>query len=139
VLAVAAGGVLGAEARYGISLLMPREPAGFPWSTLVINASGCALIGVLMTVTRPTTAYAGVRQLTRPFLGIGVLGGYTTFSAYAVDVQALLVADRPAVALAYLLATPLAALSAVWSATSITRRTLRRGPGAPGQTPTAAT
>lgn len=120
--AVAAGGVIGAEARYGLTTLQGNPPS-FPWTTIGINISGCLLIGVLMAVVFELTA---PHRLLRPFLGIGVLGGFTTFSTYAVDVRTLLAADRPAVALGYLLLTPLAALVAVWAGARITRSLISR-------------
>jgi fluoride exporter len=107
---VAAGGVLGALARYGIGLAVPHPPRGFPWATFAINVSGCLLIGVLMVLI--TDVWPGHRLL-RPFLGTGLLGGYTTFSTYVVDVQHLLAAGAAGTALAYLAGTLLAALVAV--------------------------
>jgi CrcB protein len=122
--AVATGGVLGAEARYGAGLLLPHAAEAFPWSTLLVNALGCLLIGVLMVLLTATTA---PHPLIRPFLGVGVLGGFTTFSTYAVDVQRLLLAHRPGVAAAYLAATMAAALVAVWSGATAARALLARG------------
>lgn len=107
---VAAGGVLGALARYGIGLAVPHPPSGFPWATFAINVSGCLLIGVLMVLV--TDVWPGHRLL-RPFLGTGLLGGYTTFSTYVVDVQHLLAAGAARTALTYLVGTLLAALVAV--------------------------
>jgi len=52
---IAGGGVLGAEARYGVSVMVPHAPTAFPWSTLLINAAGCVLIGVLMVVITEVT------------------------------------------------------------------------------------
>jgi fluoride exporter len=120
VAAIAAGGVLGSLARYAVSGL-----GGWPWWTLVVNASGCLLIGVLMAVVRHRTA---PHPLLRPFLGVGVLGGYTTFSAYAVDVQRLLVSGRSEVALAYFVVTPVLALLAVWLGSAAARAVLGRRP-----------
>jgi CrcB protein len=60
----------------------------------------------------------------RPFFGTGVLGGFTTFSTYAVDIQRLIDAHHPRTALAYLFATLLGALAAVWLAVAATRRAL---------------
>jgi CrcB protein len=120
---VAAGGVVGAEARYGAGLLLPHPPDAFPWSTLLVNALGCLLIGVLMVVLTETTA---PHRLVRPFLGVGVLGGFTTFSTYAVDVQRLLVAHRAGPALAYLAGTMVAALVAVWLGATTTRALVAR-------------
>ncbi|MFD0341808.1 fluoride efflux transporter FluC [Streptomyces sp. NPDC127117] len=118
---VALGGALGACARYGASLLWPTAPGGFPWTTLVVNAVGCAVIGVFMVViSEAWTAH----RLVRPFFGTGVLGGFTTFSTYAVDIQRLLDGGRALAGTAYLGLTLFAALAAVWSAVWATRRVL---------------
>jgi fluoride exporter len=116
--AVAAGGVVGAAARHGISVAMPHGPDGWPWSTFLINASGCLLIGVLMVLILEVWV---ANRLVRPFLGVGVLGGYTTFSTYGVEAQQLIGAGRPGLALAYLGATVVAALVAVLLGISATR------------------
>ena len=118
--AVAIGGVLGAEARYGLARALPHHVGAFPWSTVVINASGCALIGLLMAVLgeRERTP-----RLARPFIGVGVLGGYTTFSTFAVDVELLLVTHREFVALAYVVTTVVTATLAVSGATRLAART----------------
>jgi len=101
-LTVAVGGVLGAEARYGIATGLPSSGSAFPWATVVTNISGCLLIGLLMsflaTLARP-------RRLLRPFLGVGVLGGYTTYSTFAVDAERLLRAGRALAALGYVTVT----------------------------------
>jgi CrcB protein len=121
--AVAAGGVLGAEARAGIAAGLPVPTGGCPVATLLINATGCLLIGVLMVLV----AEAGRgHPLARPFLGVGVLGGFTTFSGYAVDAQRLLAGGHPATAAAALVATPALALLAVAGAATATRAVLRR-------------
>jgi fluoride exporter len=113
---------LGAEARYALTLLNGDRPS-FTWVTLVENVTGCFLIGVLMAVLLQLTA---PHRLLRPFLGVGVLGGYTTFSAYAGEVRVLLADERVVAALIYLAATPVVALIAVWAAMRTTRATLDR-------------
>lgn len=105
-VAVSAGGALGALARYGIGLAAP-----FPWATFGINVTGCLLIGALLVAV---TARPRVHPLTRPFLGTGFLGGYTTFSTYAVDVHVLVGAGRVVEAAGYLVGTLVAALVATW-------------------------
>lgn len=116
--AIAAGGVIGACARFGATELWPTVTGGFPWTTFWINVTGCALMGVLMVlITEWTTAH----PLVRPFLGTGVLGGYTTFSSSSVDAQRLIDAGRAGTALGYLGATLAAALLAVWAAAALTR------------------
>ncbi|MDP4500972.1 FluC/FEX family fluoride channel [Nonomuraea turcica] len=118
--AISAGGVLGALARYGVSLALPHAPTGFPWSTFLINVSGCLLIGVLMVLVNEMRT----GRLLRPFWGVGVLGGYTTFSTYIIDIHQAMRAGAPGVALAYLLATLVAALLAVWAGTAMTAQVL---------------
>lgn len=124
--AIAVGAVLGAEARYGLSLWLPHGSGEFPWSTLIVNVSGCALMGVLMGCLRELGA---APRLIGPFLGTGVLGGYTTFSTYTVEIQQLLLAGRWATALGYLMATVAAALLAVWAAMAITAWLTTHRPG----------
>jgi CrcB protein len=97
---------------------MPTPPGGVPWTTLGINVLGCLLIGLLIAVAvlrRP-------HPLLRPFLGTGVLGGFTTFSGYAVDGLGLLVDGRPGPAAAYLGGTLAGALGATWLGLACGRR-----------------
>ncbi|GAA1372450.1 fluoride efflux transporter CrcB [Streptomyces beijiangensis] len=119
VAVVALGGAIGASARYGASLIWTTAPGSFPWTTLVVNAVGCAVIGVFMVLI---TEMWSVHRLVRPFFGTGVLGGFTTFSTYAVDIQKLVAGGEARTGLAYLALTLLTALAAVWTAVSLTRR-----------------
>ncbi|XVS65946.1 fluoride efflux transporter FluC [Actinosynnema sp. CA-299493] len=107
VAAVALGGGIGGVTRHGLSALVPG-----PWGTLLINVVGCALIGVLMVLV------PRLHPLARPFLGIGVLGGFTTFSGYALDAVRL----GGLTALAYLSGTLLLALGATFTAMAATRK-----------------
>lgn len=100
--AIALGGVIGAEARYGLAEAIPHAAGTFPWATLVTNLAGSLLIGVLMAVL---ASRARRPQLARPFFGVGILGGFTTFSTYALDLRELLGHHHPASAAAYLLVT----------------------------------
>ncbi|MEU8785619.1 CrcB family protein [Streptomyces sp. NPDC048637] len=118
---VAVGGGIGAAARYGAALLWPTGKGSFPWTTLGVNAVGCALMGVLMVLI---TEVWSAHRLVRPFLGTGILGGFTTFSTYAVDIQRLIGAGHPAEAMAYLAGTVVAALAAVGGAVTGTRALL---------------
>ncbi|MEU9287155.1 fluoride efflux transporter CrcB [Streptomyces sp. NPDC048275] len=120
---VALGGGIGATARYGAALLWPTQTGGFPWTTFWVNVVGCAVIGVFMVVITEVWA---AHRLVRPFFGTGVLGGFTTFSTYAVDIQRLIDAGHVGTGLAYLAATLFAALAAVWLAVTATRRALAR-------------
>lgn len=124
VAACSLGGVIGAEARYGISRAMTHPPDAFPWATLLINVLGCLLIGVLMVVL--TRVLRAPNHLLRPFLGVGVLGGFTTYSTFAVDAHQLLLANRPFVALAYVLSTLVLCAAAVYVGTKLPARLVRR-------------
>ncbi|WP_204043588.1 FluC/FEX family fluoride channel [Acrocarpospora phusangensis] len=119
--AIAAGGVLGALARYGVATAIPHPPGGFPWSTFLVNVSGCLLIGILMVLV--TEVWTG--RLLRPFLGVGVLGGYTTFSTYVLDIHQAMTAGSAHVALAYLAGTLVAAVLAAWAGMAVTSWVLR--------------
>lgn len=119
VATVALGGAVGACARYGIELAWPTPSGGFPWATMVVNVSGCAVMGALMVAL--TELWVGHRFL-RPLLGTGVLGGYTTFSTFAGDVDGLADGGHLAPALGYLLTTPVLVLITTWTAAALTRR-----------------
>jgi CrcB protein len=118
--AVALGGALGALARHGLGLAVGPAGTGWPWATLTANLSGSLLLGVLLVLVERGRG----SRLARPFLGVGVLGGYTTMSTYGVETQQLLLAGRPGLAAGYACATLLGALAAVWAGAAMTRRLL---------------
>ena len=120
--AVAVGGAIGALARWGVDRLVEaggRHPVS---ATLLVNLVGCFLMGVLVSYVLSHPARHG---LWRPFLGVGVLGGFTTFSAFAVDTVVLVRDGDAAWALAYLLASVAGSLASVWVGFAV-GRTLRR-------------
>jgi CrcB protein len=108
---IAAGGALGSLGRWGVNQALPPVASGFPWATLLENVTGALALGALMTLI--VDVWPPNRYL-RPFLGVGVLGGYTTFSTYMLDTHALLVAGRAGPAAAYLFGTLMSGLLAVW-------------------------
>jgi CrcB protein len=116
--AIALGGVIGAESRYGLGQLMPHTAASWPWATLVINLTGSLLLGLLMGLLGRR---ARPHALLRPFFGVGILGGYTTFSTYALDAERLLQAGRDGVALGYLTATLVGGIAMVACGLLLTR------------------
>jgi fluoride exporter len=107
---VAAGGMLGASARYAAGLAWPTRSGEVPWTTLGVNVLGCLLIGVLMVFV---VEVGGAHPLLRPFAGVGVLGGFTTFSTYAVDTTRLLDDGHAGLAFGYWAGTLVLALAAV--------------------------
>ncbi len=117
--AVAIGGGIGALARYELTTTWPTAPGQFPWTTFFVNVTGCLLIGVLMVLV---TEVRVAHHLVRPFLGVGVLGGFTTFSTYTVEIHGLLKPGSAGMALAYLGGTLLTAGLAVITGVAVTRR-----------------
>ena len=97
-LAAAVGGALGAPARWAVGEAIPS--ATWPVATLLVNLSGCLLVGVLLAVL---SARPRARPWLRPFLATGVLGGWTTYSTFAVDVVRLAEAGAWGVAGGYVL------------------------------------
>jgi fluoride exporter len=115
---IAAGGILGALARQSLQTAFPHPAGGFDWTMLGINVAGCGLIGVLMVAI---TEVRHAHRLTASFLGVGVLGGFTSFSTYIIDIQKSIGAGAPQIALAYLAATLATALLAVAAGMTLTR------------------
>jgi CrcB protein len=126
VAAVSAGGALGALARHGLDVLWPASTPGVSWTILAVNVSGSLLIGLL---TELVAHRWSANRFVRPFWGVGFLGGYTTFSAYAMDVVTALERGAAQIALAYLALTLAGALTAAWAASSLAHRFLARAGG----------
>lgn len=103
-LAVAVGGALGSVARVGVGAVLPATPQGWPVATMLANVSGALLLAVLVTRVRAPRLQA--------LLGTGLLGAWTTFSTFAVELDVLL-GTRPLVAGAYAATSVLAGLAAV--------------------------
>ncbi|MGC1207913.1 MAG: CrcB family protein [Ornithinimicrobium sp.] len=107
---VSCGGAAGALLRAGVEQLLGGQAGGFPWSTLGINASGSFALAMLtvLSVTLPAAWWV------KPALGTGVLGGFTTFSAYVVMAQVIQLGGALGVAVAYVVLTPVACVAAAW-------------------------
>jgi fluoride exporter len=108
-LAVAAGGLVGSELRYGLGLAFPEIPGSIPWVMLWINAAGSFVLAALTTawMARPGTAF-----WLRAGLGPGLLGSFTTFSAVVFAVDQLARAGQHPVWVAYLALSLLLGLGA---------------------------
>lgn len=120
-LLVFLGGGLGAMLRYGAALLVAArgtglgpEAAAFPWATLAVNLVGSFLIGVLAGLL------AG-RETARLVLVTGLLGGFTTFSAFSLDTLTLLGSGRAGFALGYVAASVVGGLALAWLGAHTTR------------------
>jgi CrcB protein len=119
ILLVAAGGALGAVARYLVaSAVAQRVGVEWPWGTLLINLSGCLLISLFLGAGAGRIADSNLRYL----LPIGFVGAYTTFSSYEYEVLRLFELGRAGPALAYVLASNLLGFLAVAAGAWIARR-----------------
>lgn len=119
VLWVALGGGLGAAARYGINVWAGRAFGGeFPWQTLIVNVFGCFVMGVL---TGLMALKLNASTETRAFLTTGILGGFTTFSAFSLDFALLFERKAYLAAGAYAAASVLFSLIAVFAGLQLMR------------------
>jgi fluoride exporter len=114
-LVVGVGGAIGAVARWALTEAFPAEAGRFPWTTLLINAGGAALLAAL-----PLLPAARRHSWVGLLVGTGILGGFTTMSAASVDTLTLLRDQHIGVALTYWLGTLLAALAAVLAVDRLT-------------------
>jgi fluoride exporter len=107
--AVAAGGLVGTELRYGLGVLFPETAGAVPWTTLGINVAGSFVLGMLTTIwiARPHTAF-----WLRAAIGPGLLGSFTTFSAVVGSVDQLARGGLHAVWVLYLSLSVLLGLGA---------------------------
>jgi len=119
ILLVAAGGALGAVARYLVAVAFAqRFGVEWPWGTLFINVSGCALIAFLLGAGTARLMETNLRYL----LPVGFIGAYTTFSTFEYETLRLLQLGRTASALAYVLASNVLGFAAVLAGNWLSRR-----------------
>lgn len=109
---VIAGSILGGLARHLVSLVLDTGP-GFPWATLFINIGGSLIIGFYATITGPDGRLIA-RPQHRQFVMTGFCGGYTTFSAFSLETFRLFHGNMKYTALAYVGASLVSWLLAVW-------------------------
>lgn len=114
---VALGGALGASARYLTGLYAARWLGkGFPWGTLTVNVLGSFLMGVLVVVLLHMSA-----NRFAPLLMTGVLGGFTTFSAFSLDAVTLYERGDVTSAAAYVIGSVLFSLAALFAGLTLAR------------------
>ena len=115
-LYVALGGGLGAALRYQTGRAMtawlgPQAVTVFPWATLTVNVVGSLLMGILAGWL---AKQGGDSDPWRLMLGVGVLGGFTTFSAFSLEMMLLIERGQPLLALTYAAVSVLAGLTALY-------------------------
>ncbi|AHK44130.1 fluoride efflux transporter CrcB [Ensifer sp. ENS11] len=118
-LLVGAGGAIGSMARYLVGLwTVQRWGPALPWGTLMVNVTGSFLIGLLAELIMRKF---GASPEMRLFLITGVLGGYTTFSAFSLDAIMLLERGDAALALGYIAASVVLSILAVFAGLALMR------------------
>ena len=121
-LYIALGGAAGALARFGLGgWISGWARAGFPWGTLGVNLLGALLLGVVLRWA-PEPESAG-----RALLAIGFCGSFTTFSTFGYEALALLQADRPGTAAAYVIGSALLGTGAVAAGLGLASLIMRSG------------
>lgn len=113
------GGAIGSGARYLVNVGFARAAGtSFPWSTLSVNLAGCLAMGL---VAELVMRRLGGSVEARVFMATGILGGFTTFSAFALDFAALVDGERAAAAMAYAAASVLLSIAGVFAGLAIGR------------------
>lgn len=122
ILAIAAGGAIGAVLRHALNSGVMRLLGGdFPWGILLVNTLGSFVMGVLIA------AFAQIGnppQAMRAFLTVGVLGAFTTFSTFSLDTALLIERGAPGAAMLYVGASVLLGVGALFAGMALTRAVL---------------
>ena len=119
ILLVAAGGAFGSAGRYLVGVLATRFLGmNFPWGTMIVNLLGSFLMGVLVSLL---ALRFSVGNDVRAFLAIGLLGGFTTFSSFALDAVFLLENKQYSYALSYMSVSVICSLLALFAGLSLVR------------------
>ena len=116
-LAVLVGGCAGGAARFAIVRAWPTGSSGFPWSTLLVNLGGAAVLGVLVVLAGSVWR----SRYARPLIGTGFCGAFTTFSAVVVDADRLVARGDAGMALGYLAASFVGGLAFAAAAVVVAR------------------
>jgi len=123
VMAIALGGALGAVARHFIShWSVVALGNGFPWGTLTVNVVGCFALGVVVEAMALVWSPAAE---WRAFLTVGVLGAFTTFSAFALDISILHERGEMLQAILYVTVSVAGSIAAIFAGMSLTRAVLQ--------------
>ena len=115
---VAMGGAIGSMARFGISSLVVKQvnPVNFPWGTFSVNILGCMLAGVFLLVAE---SMQSISQEARLFVVTGLLGGFTTFSAFGIETLGLLRRGEMLIAISYASLSIIVGVLAMWLSYSL--------------------
>ena len=123
---VVLGGAVGATLRDRLEAAAATPPGAFPWATFAINVSGAFALGALVELLALLVPDAARRRALQLTLGTGVLGGYTTYSSFALETVTLVERGAPALALGYAASSVVAGFAAALPAVTAVRRLGRR-------------
>lgn len=121
IAAVAIGGAIGAVLRHGVVSASRGLVPGLPVGTMIVNVVGCLLMGFLAVLLMERLP--GVFGRFAPFLMTGVLGGFTTFSAFSLDALFLIERGRFMVAATYVIGSVVLSVAALWLGMVLARTT----------------
>ena len=117
-LVIGLGGALGSMLRFGLGTFIDsgvsKSGQIFPWGTIVVNITGCFVIGLVATVSAPGTSRYVIPPLMLRFITIGILGGYTTFSSFSLQTLSLWSDNQRWEAAANVLMSVVLCLAGVW-------------------------
>ena len=117
-LLVMAGGAVGSAARYGVGkLTLAWLGPNYPWGTLAVNLIGGLLMGLLAGILART----GGSEHTRLLIGVGVLGGFTTFSSFSLDTVLMIERGQWSVAITYALVSLIGSVLALFAGLHLVR------------------
>jgi len=123
-IAIAVGGMAGALLRYGVSGFTYKFANGmFPWGTLVVNLSGCFVMGVLWAVSERVVLPVAFK----PFVFVGILGAFTTFSTFALETFQLLRGREMKMALLNILASNILGIILLFAGFMVAGVLLKKG------------
>jgi len=124
-LLVLAGGAIGTTVRYGLESRFGVPVGQWPWVTFGINVAGSFLLGVLLATLAGTGADQGWRRRVRLTVGTGVMGGFTTYSTFILEVDQLAHAGSTATATAYAVTSVVLGIAAALAGVLLGRRAAR--------------
>ncbi len=131
--AVLLGGVVGTLVRTLLESALPPGAGAWPWTTFLINVFGSAMLGGLLESLARRGPDRGLRRLIRLGGGTGVIGGFTTYSTFAVEADQLALAGRPILAIGYAVGSIAAGLAAAGLAICAARRMVPHPTPSPGE------
>jgi CrcB protein len=122
ILAIAIGGFIGSVLRYGVVNWLSMEGTSFPWGTFSVNVAGCLLLGWFLTVSATSKK---ISNTIRAGIGTGLIGSFTTFSAFSAETMLLMQAGKTATAFTYVILSTFAGVTFAAIGSRIARINIR--------------